>query len=107
PPQAEVNEAIESRTRRKDWLIRTGDFSFEALYQAVEFLVATNVQEIARLHRPWSRAHYQTADLRANIITMFRGAAEDYADFVKGNGFGRLNSPLISGEIAMIVTVDP
>jgi hypothetical protein len=113
PTDAEVREAIASHQRPAPYFVRTNSFFFQSLLQAVEFLVAANVEEISRADRPWSKAgrwiseRYTPEDLKHNVVAMLQGAAEDYADFVKGNRFGRLDSPLISREAALVFAADP
>jgi hypothetical protein len=113
PTEAEIREAIESRRRPAPNPVRTDSFSIQALWQAVDFLLASNVEQISRPDRPWSKAGtwiwdcYTPGDLKHNVIAMLQGAAEDYADFVKGNCFGRLDSPLISHDVALVFAADP
>lgn len=113
PSDAQVRAAIESGERAEEWPLRFDDFSIESLRQAVDYLVANNVDRISALYRPWTRRGlmvwecYALEDLKTNTIAMLRGAAEDYAPFVKGNRFGRTNCPLISGEMALIAVMSP
>lgn len=113
PTEAEIRNAIASHLRPAPIPARTDTFSFRSLWQAVEFLVAANVEEIHRIDRPmskhgqWIRDCYTPEDLKHNVVAMLRGAAEDYADFVRGNRFGRLDSPLVSHEAALVFVGDP
>lgn len=113
PTEAEVREAISSQRQSMSYLARMDSFSFQSLLQAVEFLVAANIQEISREDRPWSKAGrwiwdcYSPEDLKHNVVAMLQGAAEDYADFVRGNRFGRLDSPLITRDAALVFAADP
>lgn len=113
PTEADVRKALKSQLRPHRWPIRTYDISFEHLRQAVDFLVAAEVSEISQQYRPHTRGgkwvwdFYAPEDLKANAIAMLCGAAEDYPVFVKGNQFGRLNCPLITGEKALVVTMTP
>ena len=113
PTEAEIREAIASHMRPARTPVRTDSFSLQALWQAVEFLVAANVEEIHRIDRPmtkrgrWIWDCYALEDLKHNVVAMLQGAAEDYADFVRGNRFGRLDSPLVSREAALVFVGDP
>lgn len=113
PAEAEVHKAIASHRPIGPSLLRTDSFSIHALWQAVEFLKAANVVEISRSDRPpskegaWVWDCYSPEDLMQNIVLMLHGAVEDYADFVKGNRFERLNSSLISHDIALVFVADP
>ncbi|MEQ2007065.1 MAG: hypothetical protein ABMA26_09715 [Limisphaerales bacterium] len=112
PSATEVRDALASGKRPARTFVRTDTFSFQSLWQAVDFLTATGVQEICRLDRPRSKNEawvwdcYSAEELKHNTSKMLIGAAEDYSDFVKGNRFGRLDSRLLSGEVAMIYTID-
>jgi hypothetical protein len=74
--------------------------------------MAANTEGISRPDRPWSKAGtwigdcFTQQDLQHNVVAMLTGAVEDYADFVKGNRFGRLDSPLISREAALVCAAD-
>lgn len=108
PTEAEIRKAIASRLRPAPAPVRTDSFSIETLLQALNFLRTANVEEISRQDRPpslagrWTWKCYTPEDFKHNVVSMLRGAANDYADFVKGNRFGRLDSPLISGETALV-----
>ncbi len=114
PLESEVRKLIESRRRLPPSPIRTDGFSLQALKQAVDYLTAAEITEIRRLDKPRSALGrgrvwqgYSGEDLKYNVLTMFNGAAEDYAAFVEGNRFGRLNSVLLSHEVAFVFFADP
>ena len=112
PTESEIRGAIASRRRAAPTPVRTDSFSVQSLWQAVEFLMAANTEDISRSDRPWSKAGtwigdcFTQQDLQHNVVAMLTGAVEDYADFVKGNRFGRLDSPLISREAALVCAAD-
>jgi hypothetical protein len=113
PAEAEIREAIEAGEQPEAWPLRFDEFSLQSLRQAVEFLVAAEVEEIAALYRPSTRDGrvvwhcYALDDLKRNAVAMLRGAAADYAAFVRGNRFGRLDCPLLTGERAIIAVLRP
>ena len=108
----EVREAIARRLRQAPYPVRTYEVSLEALQEAVDYLLANDVEEISRLDRPWSKdGHsvwqcYTREELKHNFTIMLNGAAEDYREFIEGNRFGRLAPPLLSREIAFIYAAD-
>ncbi|MEO7100059.1 MAG: hypothetical protein ABI162_11900 [Luteolibacter sp.] len=112
PEEAEVHRAIATRSRPSPQPLRTYDFRFESIQQAIDYLIANDVTEITRLDRPWSRAGkwiwdaYTPEDLAFNVASMLEGSGADYRDFIKGNQFGRLDSMLFSGEISKIYVGD-
>lgn len=112
PHEAEVRQAIATRLRPSPHPVRTHDFRFESIQQAIDYLIADDITEITRLDRPWSRAGkwiwdvYTPEDLAFNVASMLEGSGEDYRDFIKGNQFGRLNSTLVSGEVGLIYVGD-
>jgi hypothetical protein len=112
PSEDEVRAKIAMRRRVGPMPVRTDTFSIESLHQAAEFLIAANVAQISELYRPrtgtgkWIWSGYSVEDLEQNAVAMYQGAATDYADFVRGNRFGRLNSQLISGEKALVLAVE-
>jgi hypothetical protein len=113
PSEHEIREVIASPLRLPPLFVRTDSFFLPSLRQAVEFLLAANAEQITRPERPptihgtSALACYSAADLKHNVLAMLLGAAEDYPTFVKGNRFGRFESRLISGEVALVYAADP
>ena len=112
PSEEEVRKVIRSGAIAKNYPIRTDEFSYNALHQALDFLVAEGVQKIERPDRPWSKVAgrvwncYSVEDLKHNAIKMWQGASEDYPAFVKGNRFGRFESQILNREVAFVISAD-
>jgi len=110
--EAEVLSAIESGRDCPSAPFRADSFSFESLQQAIAYLRVANVLELSDKYRPTTKQEarawkcYSPEDYVYNFKLAYEQASQDYPAFVKGNQFGRFNSKLISGEVALVVAMD-